>query len=134
MFFSEVPGNVDLVEMSTDTGNTAPISQHPYSVPIAVRSEVKKEIDKLEKQGIISRSHSPWCSPLVPVRKANGDIPLCVDFRRVNEVTVKDLYYMPVLEELLMKVGGSKCLSKLDLTKGFISWPSSWKIAPKPPL
>ncbi len=70
-------------------------------------------------RAIISRSHSPWCSPLGPVRKANGDIRLCVDFRRVNELTVKDPYYMSVLEELLMKVGGSKCLSKLDLTKGF---------------
>ena len=64
-------------------------------------------------------SYSPWSSPIVPIVKPDGSIRLCVDYRRVNAVTVLDPYYMPLIEELIAKVGESKFLTKLDLAKGF---------------
>ena len=64
-------------------------------------------------------STSPWASPIVPVPKDDGTVRVCVDFRRLNELTEGDPYYMVTLEEILERVGGSKVMSKLDLAKGF---------------
>ncbi len=75
--------------------DTTPIALHPYFVLLGIRDKVKDELLKLKDQGVIVRSHSPWSSPLVPVKMPNGEIRLCVDYRRVNEVTKKDPFYMP---------------------------------------
>ncbi len=97
--FSDEPGNTDRVTMTIDTGDVAPIRQTPYSVPLGIRDKVREELECLEKQGIIERCESCWSSPLVPVRKPDGGIRLCVDFRKVNEVTMREPYYIPGLDE-----------------------------------
>ena len=117
--FSDVPGNTDRVKMCIDTGDSPPIRQSPYSVPMGIRDAVREEIDNLLECGIIERSNSCWASPLVPVKKSGGGIRLCVDFRRLNDVTVKEPYYIPGLDELLERVGSGRVLSKVDLAKGF---------------
>ena len=65
---------------------------------------------------MVVASTSPWASPIVPVPKADG---LCIDYRKLNSITEPDPYYMNTLEEILERVGSSKCVSKLDLCKGF---------------
>ncbi len=117
--FEGKPGCTDRVELTIDTGDVSPIRQTPYSVPLGVRDEVKKELDLLEESGIIERSSSPWASPLVPVKKKDGGIRLCVDFRKVNGVTVREPYYIPGFDEMIERVGVGRVLSKLDLEKGF---------------
>ncbi len=117
--FSDVPGNTDRVKMTIDTGDSPPIRLSPYSVPVGIRDEVKKELDGLLKCGVIERSSSCWSSPLVPVKKSGGGIRLCVDYRKLNEVTVKEPYYIPGLEEMLERVGSGRVLSKVDPAKGF---------------
>ncbi len=117
--FSEVPGNTDRVVMSIDTGNSPPIRQAPYSVPMGIRDIVKEELKSLEECGVIERCESKWASPLVPVKKAGGSIRLCVDFRHLNDVTVKEPYYIPGFEEMVEVVGRGSVLSKVDLAKGF---------------
>ncbi len=117
--FSDVPGSTDRVRMTIDTGDSPPIRQSPYSVPLGLRDEVKKELDGLLECGVIERSMSCWSSPLVPVKKAGGGIRLCVDYRRLNELTLKEPYYIPGLEEMLERVGSGRVLSKVDLAKGF---------------
>ncbi len=117
--FSDRPGDTKVVQMSIETGDHPPFRQAPYSVPIGIRDKVKKELDSLEDAGIIERSDSPWASPLVPVKKPDGSVRLCVDFRRLNLVTTKEPYYIPGLEEIIHKVGKCKVLSKVDLAKGF---------------
>ncbi len=77
--------------MMIDTGDSPPIRQPPYSVPVGIRDAVKEELDSLVECGVIERSKSCWSSPLVPVRKPGGRIRLCVDYRRLNEVTVQPL-------------------------------------------
>ena len=64
-------------------------------------------------------SQSPWVSPVVPVPKPDGSVRVCIDYRRLNAVTVGDPYYMCTLEEILERVGNSRAISKLDLAKGF---------------
>ncbi len=117
--FSEVPGSTERVVMSIDTGGCEPIRQAPYSVPLGIRDKVRDELLSLERSGIIERSDSCWASPLIPVKKQDGGIRLCVDYRKLNRITVKEPYYIPSLEEMLEKVGQEKVLSKMDLAKGF---------------
>ncbi len=105
--------------MSINTEGKGSLRQPPYSVPIGIRNKVKSELDALEDAGVIERSDSQWASPLVPVRKPDRAVRLCIDFRRLNAITVVEPYYIPGLEEIITKVGQSKVLSKLDLTKGF---------------
>lgn len=105
--------------LKIDTGGSPPIRQAPYSVPLGIRDQVKKELDELLECGIIERSVSPWASPLVPVKKSDGGVRLCVDFRKVNELTIREPYYIPGFEEMVERVGTGKVLSKIDLAKGF---------------
>ena len=65
-------------------------------------------------------SQSPWASPVVPVPKPDGSVRVCIDYRRLNAITIGDPYYMCTLEEILERVGNSRAISKLDLAKGFI--------------
>ena len=90
-----------------------------YKVPERPRDGVKREVEKLLKEGIIEESTSHWSSPVVPVLKLSGDIRLCVDFRKLNDITVQEHCYIPDLEDILSKVSDSMVLSKLDLTQGF---------------
>ncbi len=114
--FSDRPGNTRKVLMTIDTGNHQPIRQAPYSVPLGIRDRVKEELEALEECGVIERCESAWSSPLVPVRKPDGGVRLCVDYRRLNVITSKEPYYIPGFDEL---VGKGRVLSKVDLSKGF---------------
>lgn len=116
--FSDKPGSTERVKMKIDTGNSPPIRQVPYSVPLGIREKVKEELDVLEECGIIERSSSSWASPLVPVKKADGGIRLCVDYRCLNEVTIKEPYYIPSFEEMVERVETGHVFSKVDLAKG----------------
>ena len=117
--FSDVPGRTDVCDLVIRTGDSPPIASAPYRVPDRLKESVKEEIENLVEMGVASPSHSPWASPIVPVVKKDGKIRLCVDFRKLNGVTEPDPYYMCTLDEILEKVGDSRCLSKLDLSKGF---------------
>ena len=117
--FSDLPGRTEVCTLKIDTGEAPPISSAPYRVPDRMKDGVKKEVDKLLELGVAEPSHSPWASPIVPVPKKDGSIRLCIDYRKLNSVTIADPYYMVTLEEILERVGASGCLSKLDLSKGF---------------
>ena len=125
-----------LVEMEIDTGNhPPPITSKPYTLPLKHYEWVQREIETLEKAGIIERSISPWASPvvIVPKKSAPGESPrrrMCVDYRRINklqpEVTKADggkgcisLIPLPKIDELYAKLKGYKVFSSLDLRSGY---------------
>ena len=128
-------GKTMLVEMEIDTGNHPPIASKPYTLPLKHYDWVQKEIETLERAGIIERSISPWASPVVIVSKksAPGEPPkrrMCVDYRRINklqpEVTKADggkgcisLIPLPKIDELYAKLKGYKVFSSLDLRSGY---------------
>ena len=85
----------------------------------AWKDQVREELEQLLQAGIITESTSPWASPIVPVRKSNGKIRLCIDFKRLNAVTKPDPFYMPLVDEIIDELGEAEILSKLDLSKGF---------------
>ena len=115
----EPTGYTDHMPFNITTNQTKPIVQRAYRIPIAQQAAVKEQLDSLTDEGIIKISKSPWSSPMVIVKKKNGGLRLCVDYRKLNEVTVGDSYPLPNIEELLMKVRNSKFFSCLDLKSGY---------------
>ena len=128
-------GKTMLVEMKIDTGNHPPIASKPYTLPLKHYELVQKEIETLEKAGIIKRSISPWASPvvIVPKKSATGKPPrrrMCIDYRRINKLQPKvtnadgrkgciSLIPLPKIDELYAKLKGYKVFSSLDLRSGY---------------
>ena len=98
---------------------TTPIRQPPYRLPHYKRDKMKKEVDYLLEHDLAVPSSSPWASPCLLVPKEDGQLRLCIDYRRVNSVTVPDAYPLPRIDDLIDTVGQSKFISKLDLQKGY---------------
>ena len=92
----------------------------PYRrIPPHCMSEVQKLLQGLLEKGIIHRSSSPYASPTVLVRKKDGSIRLCIDYRKLNALTQKDAFPLPRIEETLEALGGSQFFSSLDMAHGY---------------
>lgn len=95
-------------------------------------AEAEKEcITQLEKQGVILKSTSPWASPIVLVRKKNGKVRPCVDYRRLNAVTEPDAFPLPRIKDCLDSVAGSAIFSTFDLISGCHQIPMKKSDKPK---
>ena len=108
-----------LAEVSSWCLDTVPVNIQSGRIPDRLKDGVREEVLKLVDLGIVVPSQSPWASPVVPVPKPDGFVRVCIDYRRLNSVTVGDPYYMCTLDEILERVGNSRAISKLDLAKGF---------------
>ena len=114
-------GVTDVVEHVIDTGNAKPVKACPRRLPYALRVELEEELDRLESTGCIEPSNSRYASNLVLVRKKNGGLGVCVDYRGVNKDTTPDHYSIPRIDELIDTIGRrkGKFFSSLDLMKGY---------------
>jgi len=90
-----------------------------YRLSTAELDELRRQLDDLLEKGFIRPSKSPYASPVIFVRKQDGTLRMCVDYRGLNKVTVKDKYPLPRIEELLDRLKGAKIFSKLDLRSGY---------------
>eukprot|EP00731_Ephydatia_muelleri_P023001 Em0015g584a len=104
---------------SIDTGSAPPIRQHVRRIPPAQRTLVKDLLDDMLHKDIIQPSQSPWASPIVLARKKDGSVRFCADYRKVNEVTRKDAYPLPRINDTLETLSDSKIFSTLDLASGY---------------
>ncbi|XP_041477315.1 uncharacterized protein LOC121425354 [Lytechinus variegatus] len=116
---TDVPGQTDIISHSVNLSTQSYVRSRPYQVPQALRDTIKKEVDLMLKMGIIEKSTSPFASPVVIVQKKDGKNRFCVDYRKLNAVTVVDNEPIPNMEEILADVGGAKFFSKIDLCKGY---------------
>ena len=116
---SDVPGRTDYAEHDIETGTARPIRLPPYRVPQAYRETVKKEIAEMLEHGIIEPSTSEWSSPIVLVKKKDGTLRFCVDYRRLNNISQADAYPMPRIDELIDRAGQARFITTIDLTKGY---------------
>jgi hypothetical protein len=97
---------------------TPPISQRPYRMPVNELAELKKQIAELQSKGFIHPSLSPWGAPVLFVEKKDGTQQMCVDYRSLNEVTIKNKYPLPRIEDLLDQMKGASVFLKIDLRSG----------------
>ena len=125
------PGRTDVLHLSINTGSSEPVRCHPYRIPPRWKEEVKVQIDQLLELGIIRPSTSPWSSSVVTVRKKDGGVRICIDYRAVNQVTLPDPYLMPLIEEILDTLASARFISKIDLNKGFHQIPIQTLDIPK---
>lgn len=102
-----------------NTGRNIPIKQRPRRLPYAYRDEADQQIQEMLANGIITPSVSPWSSPIVLVRKKNGDLRFCVDYRKLNQITLNDSHPLPLISDLLDSVKDAKYFSLLDLRSGY---------------
>ena len=98
---------------------TAPISKRPYRMDVKDLVELKKQIEELLEKGFIRPSSSPWGAPVLFVNKKDGSRRMCVDYRSLNEVTIKNKYPLPRIEDLFDQMNGAKIFSKIDLRSGY---------------
>ncbi|GFU65992.1 retrovirus-related Pol polyprotein from transposon 412 [Trichonephila clavipes] len=104
---SEDFGKTRLTKHRIDTGEHPPIKQHPRRLPFAKKEEIQKLIEDMKNNDVIEPSSSPWASPIVLVRKKDGSTRFCVDYRRLNDVTKKDSYPLPRVNDTLDTLAGN---------------------------
>ena len=109
-----------------NTGPANPIRQPPRRLPFGKREVEKQELEKMLKRNVIEPSNSAWSSPIVLVSKKDGSTRFCVDYRKLNDVTIKDAYPLPRIDECLDSLSESKWFSCMDLNSGF------WQIGMDP--
>ena len=114
-------GETDLVEHQIEMSEHKPFKVFPRRLPYALREELEVESDQLLHVGCIEPSSSPYASGLVLVRKKDGGLRVCVDYRSINRNTVPDRYPLPRVDELIDTVGKQKgkFFTSLDLMKGY---------------
>jgi hypothetical protein len=112
-------GRTDLVLHDIQTGDARPIKQAPRRLPLAQEGDCEKEVQSMLEKGVIEPGHSPWSSPIVLVRKKDGSLRFCVDYRKLNAVTQFDSYPLPRIDETLDHLSGAQWFTTLDLISGY---------------
>ena len=116
----------DVVTHAIDTGDSAPIKQHPRRIPFALRNKVDHLVSEMLDQGIVVPSKNPWASPVVLVAKKDGSTRFCVDYRRLNSVTKTDVFPLPRVDDSLDQLSNLHYFTTLDLAAGY------WQVLVEP--
>ncbi|KAL4339801.1 hypothetical protein GQ457_08G022490 [Hibiscus cannabinus] len=103
-----------------------PVNLRPYRFPFSQKTEVEKQISDMLAASVIQNSKSPFASHCLLIKKKDGTWRLCVDYRQLNSLTVKNKYPIPVVDDLLDELSGAKYYSKLDQRSGY------WQIRIRP--
>ena len=109
VFPEELPGmppDRDIEFVIDLVPGTAPISKRPYRMPVDELVEMKKQIEELLEKGFVRPSSSPWGAPVLFVKKKDGSMRMCIDYRSLNEVTIKNKYSLPRIDDLFDQMKG----------------------------
>ena len=106
--FTDMPGKTHLVEYTVKLPTDEPIRSKPYPVAYAVQGTIKREVEMMTRLGVIEPSTSSYAAPIVLVRKKDGTNRFCIDFRKLNKVTLFDPEPIPNTEDLMAKLGKGK--------------------------
>lgn len=97
----EALGRTGIIKHKIDTQGAEAVKQRPCRMPFAQRAKATSQIQSMLKQDVIEKSDSPWYSPIVLVRKKDGSLRFCVDYRKLNSVTKKDSFSVPRVDDKL---------------------------------
>ena len=113
-------GRCEIIKHDIELSDYTPIKQKYRRIPPHMFDAVKEELNKLHEQGVIRPSMSPWSSPISIAVKSDGSPRLCIDLRKVNELTKKDAKSIPNVQEMFDRLNGKTIFSSLDLYSGFL--------------
>lgn len=116
---SSFPPSHDIAHHIILQPSTGLVNVRPYRYPFFQKAEIEKQVSDLLLDGLIWVSHSPFSSPVLLVKKKDGSWRMCVDYRALNAVTVRDRFPLLTIDELLDDLGKASWFSKLDLKQGF---------------
>ncbi|WVZ97976.1 hypothetical protein U9M48_043471 [Paspalum notatum var. saurae] len=114
------PGDSDDdLDYNAEVQGTAPIAKAPYRISGKEYDELKRQLDELLEKGLIRCSVSPWGAPVLFVKKKDGSMRLCIDYRELNAVTLKSKCLLPRIDDLLDQLKEAKYFSKIGLRSGY---------------
>ena len=124
VFPEELPGIPPVREINLSIEilpGTAPTSRAPYKMAPTELKELKIQLQELLDKGFIRPSVSPWGASVLFVKKKDGTLRMCIDYRQINKMTVKNKYPLPRIEDLFDQLKGAGVFSKIDLGSGYYS-------------
>ncbi|GJY75174.1 putative reverse transcriptase domain-containing protein [Tanacetum coccineum] len=122
VFPEDLPGllPVQPVEFQIDLiPGAAPVARAPYQLVPSEMKELSEQLQELSDKGFIRPSSSPWAAPVLFVKKKNGSFRMCIDYRELNKLTVKNRYPLPRIDDLFDQLQGSSIYSKINLRSGY---------------
>ncbi|KAD7116743.1 hypothetical protein E3N88_04011 [Mikania micrantha] len=96
-----------------------PVAKSPYRLAPSEMQELASQLQELSDKGFIRPSSSPWGAPVLFVKKKDGSFRMCIDFRELNKLTIKNRYPLPRIDDLFDQLQGATCFSKIDLRSGY---------------
>jgi hypothetical protein len=112
-------GCSNLVQMKLKLTTQKPVYRQPYRLSHCEQNIVKTKVDELLDAGIIKESESDYASPVILVKKKNGDSRLCIDYRALNAITIKDRYPLPNIDDQVSKLAGKRFFTSLDMAQSY---------------
>ncbi|MCO5577871.1 hypothetical protein L7F22_031706 [Adiantum nelumboides] len=124
VFIDDIPGELPPKRGDDDHAielipGSSPPNKPPYRVSQAQQEEIMRQVNELVEKGMVRPSSSPFCSPVFLVHKKDGTYRMCVDYRALNKITIKNRFPVPRIEDLFDKLQGSTYFSRIDLKSGY---------------
>nr|GEY74503.1 putative reverse transcriptase domain-containing protein [Tanacetum cinerariifolium] len=122
VFLEDLPGLPPPREVEFEielVSGAAPVARAPYRLAPSEMKELAKQLQELSDKGFIRPSSSPWGAPVLFVKKKDGSFRMCIDYRELNKMTIKNRYPLPRIDDLFDQLQGSSVCSKIDLRSGY---------------
>ncbi|KAM7301281.1 reverse transcriptase/ribonuclease H [Ixodes scapularis] len=118
--FTETPGKTDILLHCIETGDAPPRSCNPRPISVHKRALLDAALKEMIDTDSVRESKSPWAFPVVLAPKKDGTARLCVDYRRLNDVSVRDSYPFPSISSVMYALGNATVFTALDCSRGFL--------------
>ncbi|MCO5587922.1 hypothetical protein L7F22_041875 [Adiantum nelumboides] len=124
VFIDDIPGELPPKQGDDDHGielilGSSPPNKPPYRVSQAQQEEIMRQVNELIEKGMVRPSSSPFCSPVLLVHKKDGTYRMCINYRALNRITIKNKFLVPRIEDLFDKLQGLTYFSRIDLKSGY---------------